>query len=47
MDFHGPGGQATSRPYKSWPEMWKQMSYASEREEKHEWTVEKPKLDNA
>ena len=33
--------QATSRPDHSWPELWREMS------EKHEWAIEKPKLDNA
>ena len=39
--------QTTSRPDNLWPEMWKQMSDASKREEKQKWAVEKSKLDNA
>ena len=39
--------QTTSRPDTLWPEMRKQMSDASKREEKQKWAVEKPKLENA
>ena len=39
--------QTTSRPDKSWPEMWKHMFDASVRKEKQQRAIEKPKLDNA
>ena len=39
--------QTTSRPASLWPEMWKDMSEASQRKEQREWAIEKPKLDNA
>ena len=39
--------QTTSRPDTLWPEMWKHMSDASKRKEKHKWAIEKPKLENA
>ena len=32
--------QKTSRPEKLWPEMWKHMSDASKRKEKHKWDTE-------
>ena len=39
--------QTTSRPASLWPEIWKDMSEASKRNEKQQWAVERPKLDNA
>ena len=39
--------QATSRPDHLWPELWRGMSKNAELREKHEWAIEKPKLDNA
>ena len=39
--------QTTSRPDYLWPEIWKDMSEAGQRKEKHKWAVEKPNLDNA
>ena len=39
--------QTTSRPDTLWPEIWKDVSDALQRKEKHKWTIEKPKLDNA
>ena len=39
--------QATTRPDYVWPEIWSGMSKAAEKKEKQEWTIEKPKLDNA
>ena len=38
--------QTTSRPDTLWPEIWKDVSDASERKEKQKWAIEKPKLDN-
>ena len=38
---------ATSRPDHSWPELWRGMSKNAKLWEKHKWTIEKPKLDNA
>ena len=38
--------QTTSRPDTLWPEIWKDMSEASERKEMQKWAIEKPKLDN-
>ena len=29
-----------------WPDMWKNMSDAAKKKTKHEWAIEKPKLDN-
>ena len=48
----GPGGrltqiQATARHDHLWPEIWSNMSKASQREGKRRWAVEKPKLDSA
>ena len=47
----GEGGltkrQGTSRPYHLWPEIWENMSDASQRREKQKWAIEKPRLDNA
>ena len=37
--------QTISSPDTVWQEMWKRMSDASKRKEKHKWTIEKPKLD--
>ena len=39
--------QATSRPDHLWPEMWQNMSNASQRKEMQKTAIEKPKLDNA
>ena len=39
--------QATTRLDYSWPQMWTGMSKASQRKEKQQWAIEKPKLDNA
>ena len=39
--------QLTSRPDHSWPELWIKMGRNAELKEKHEWSDEKPKLDNA
>ena len=39
--------QSTSRPEKLWLDVWKHMSDALKRKEKHKWAIEKPKLDNA
>ena len=39
--------QTTSRPDNLWPDMWKHVSDASKRKEKHKWTIEEPELDNA
>ena len=39
--------QTTSRPETLSPEIWKDMSDASQREEKQKWAIEKPKLNNA
>ena len=39
--------QATSRPDHSWPELWRGMARHAKLREKHKWTIEKPKLDNA
>ena len=39
--------QTTSRPDTLWPEIWKDMSDASKRNEKQKWADEKTKLDNA
>ena len=36
-----------TRPGSLWPEIWKDMSKASKRREKHKWTIEKSKLDMA
>ena len=49
MDTHGPErdwrkNKTTWRPDYLWPEMWKDMSDASERKEKQKWAIEKPKL---
>ena len=41
------GKQLTSRPDHLWPELWRGMSKNAKLWEKHKWTIEKPKLDNA
>ena len=38
---------ATTRPDYLWPEIWIGMSEAAKKQERKEWAVEKPKLDNA
>ena len=39
--------QVTSTPDHSWPELWRGMSKNAKLSEKHKWSHEKPKLDNA
>ena len=39
--------QATTRRHHLWPEMWIDMPKAAPKQEKHEWAVDEPKLDNA
>ena len=39
--------QVTSRPDHLWPELWIKLGRNSELKEKHKWSTEKPKLDNA
>ena len=39
--------QTTARPDYLWPEIWSGMSNAAQKNEKEEWAMEKPKLDNA
>ena len=39
--------QATSRPDHLWPELWIKLGRNAKLKEKHEWSDEKPKLDNA
>ena len=39
--------QLTSRPGHLWPELWRGLARNAKLREKHEWTIEKPKLDNA
>ena len=39
--------QATSRPYHLWPELWRGLARNAKLKEKHKWSNEKPKLDNA
>ena len=39
--------QATTRPGCSWPEIWTGMSKQRKKQEKQEWALEKPMLDNA
>ena len=39
--------QLTSRPDHLWPELWRGMSKNAKLREKHKWTIEIPKLDNA
>ena len=37
----------STRPDYLWPEIWLGMSKAAKRQEKREWVIEKPQLDNA
>ena len=39
--------QLTSRPDHIWPELWIKMGRNAKLKEKHKWSDEKPKLDNA
>ena len=39
--------QLTSRPDHLWPELWIKMGRNAKLKEKHKWSDEKPKLDNA
>ena len=39
--------QVTSRPDLSWPELWIKLGRNAKLKERHEWSHEKPKLDNA
>ena len=39
--------QATSRPDHLWPEPWTKLARNAKLGEKHQWAIEKPKLDNA
>ena len=39
--------RATTRPDYLWSEIWSSMLKAAHKREKHEWAIEKPKLDNA
>ena len=39
--------QATSRPDHVWPELWGGLARNGKQKEKHKWSNEKPKLDNA
>ena len=39
--------QVTSRPDHLWPELWIKLGRNSKLKEKHKWSNEKPKLDNA
>ena len=39
--------QATSRPDHLWPEIWSGRSEEAQRRDKQQWSIEKPKLDNA
>ena len=41
------GKQLTSRPDHLWPELWIKMGRNAKLKEKHKWSNEKPKLDNA
>ena len=47
MDIHGNDGQTRKQTVSSpepdtlWPEIWKDMSEASKRNEKQKWTIEK------
>ena len=38
--------QTTARPDRVWPEVWPNLSKASKRRAKQEWTNERPKLEN-
>ena len=51
-DICGPGRrltkrQLTSRPDHLWPELWIKMGRNAELKERHKWSDEQPKLDNA
>ena len=37
----------TTRPDHIWPEAWTRIGKAAQRKENQEWTLEKPKLENA
>ena len=39
--------QATSRPDHLWPELWRGMSKNAKLREKHQWAIDKSKLNNA
>ena len=39
--------QVTSRPDHLWPELWTKLGRNAKLREKHKWSNEKPKLDNA
>ena len=39
--------QATTRTDHLWPEIWTKMSKAAQKKEEHQYSTEKPKLDNA
>ena len=39
--------QVTSRPDHLWPELWTKLGRNAKLKEKHKWSNEKPKLDNA
>ena len=39
--------QATSRPDLLWPQLWRGLARNAKLRVKHEWAIEKPKLDNA
>ena len=39
--------QATFRPDQFWPELWTKLARNAKLRKKHEWAIEKPKLDNA
>ena len=39
--------QLTSRPDHLWPELWKSVGKHAKLKEKHKWSNEQPKLDNA
>ena len=39
--------QLTSRPDHLWPELWIKLGRNAKPRDKHEWAIEKPKLDSA
>ena len=39
--------KTTSKPDHLWPEIWKSMGRNAKLKEKHQWSHEQPKLDNA
>ena len=39
--------QLTSRPDHLWPELWTKLGRTAQLKERHKWSHEKPKLDNA